>query len=82
MNELIVLAVFAVIGYFAGKAIPKPKNTASRIVYVVGIILLVLAGYVGVSTRVLSVLGFDVMLNWLLQGLLLGILIRFAIERR
>jgi len=31
---------------------------------------------------VLSVLGFDVMLNWLLQGLLLGILIRFAIERR
>jgi len=47
MNELIVLAVFAVIGYFAGKAIPKPKNTASRIVYVVGIILLVLAGYVG-----------------------------------
>ena len=82
MNELIVTAVFAVIGYFAGKAIPKPKNASSWVVYVVGIILLVLAGYVGVSTRVLSVPGFDVMLNWLLQGLLLGILIRFVMERR
>ena len=77
-----VFAVFAIAGYFLARWIPRPKTTSARVLNVIGLILLIMAGYVGVSTNLVSVMGFKVTLSEVLQGLLLGILIRFAVERR
>jgi hypothetical protein len=82
LNGLIAVALFALIGYLIGKNIPKPKRYKSSTVIIVGVILLVLAGHVGVSTRLVSIAGVEVMLNDALQGLLMGILIRLVRDQK
>ena len=82
LNGLIVLAVFTLLGYWLARYIPRFKGIRSSTMFTVGLILVALASYVGVSTRLVSFLGVEVMLNLVLQGLLLGILIRFVRERR
>lgn len=82
LNGLIVVALFALVGYLIGKYIPKPGRYKSSTVIIVGLILLVLAGHVGVSTRLVSVLGVEIMFNDALQGLLMGILIRLVRDHK
>jgi len=82
LNGLLVIVLFAVAGFFIAKLLPRPKKTSERAFYAIGVTVLVLAGFIGASTKLISIMGFTIMLSGVLQGLLLGILIRFAIERR
>jgi len=69
--KIITFAIFAVIGYLLARKIPEPKR---GFIWIIWLLLLVISGYVGVGTRLVSVGNYAVYLNHSLQGLLFGLL--------
>ena len=69
--KIITFAIFAVIGYLLARKIPEPKR---GFIWIIWLLLLVISGYVGVGTRLVSIGKYTVYLNHSLQGLLFGLL--------
>lgn len=69
--KIISFAIFAVIGYLLARKLPEPKR---GFIWIIWLLLLVISGYLGVSTRLVSFGIFTVYLNNSLQGLLFGLL--------
>lgn len=78
LSNAITWVVFAVVGYHLSARIPPPRRPRAWVAWVVG---LVLAGYIGISTKLISVFGFAAYLNTVLQGLVGGLFIGFLIRK-
>jgi hypothetical protein len=71
--------VFGTLGYLMGRRFRRPVHI---LVLVLIIIATLLAGYVGISTMLISGYGFTIYLNWALQALGLGIILNLLIQRK
>lgn len=69
--NIVTFAIFAVIGYLLARKIPEPKR---GFIWIIWLLLLVISGYVGVGTRLVSIGKYVLYLNRSLQGLLFGLL--------
>jgi hypothetical protein len=69
--KIISFAILAVVGYLLAKKLPEPKR---GFIWIIWLILLVISGYVGVGTRLVSIGKYSVYLSLSLQGLLFGLL--------
>ncbi|HYK88070.1 MAG TPA: hypothetical protein VE398_04840 [Acidobacteriota bacterium] len=65
-------------GYLAGSRVRRPVRALTLVPL---IIATAVAGYVGISTRLISVFGFNIYLNWALQAFGLGMLVNLLIRR-
>ena len=76
--NIVTFAIFAVIGYLLARKIPEPKR---GFIWIIWLLLLVISGYVGVGTRLVSIGEFSFYLNNSLQGLLFGLLASWLMKR-
>ena len=76
--KIFTFAIFAVVGYLLARKIPEPKQ---GFVWIIWLTILVIAGYIGVSTRLVSIGEFSFYLNNSLQGLLFGLLASWLMKR-
>jgi hypothetical protein len=79
ISSFITMIVFAVIGWFAFR---KSKPPRKGWVWLVLLAAVLLAGFVGVSTTVISIPGFEVHFNDCLQGLGFGVLAGLLIRKK
>ncbi|MBW6474813.1 MAG: hypothetical protein K0B14_16920 [Anaerolineaceae bacterium] len=82
MNEsilrIIAFLVFAIIGYLLAKKLPEPKRGFT---WVICLGILVIAGNIGVNTRLIDISGFTLFLNNSLQGFVFGVLSGWLMKR-
>lgn len=78
ISRLITSLIFAVLGYVISSKVPPPKTSMS---WLFCIIVLVLSGYIMVNGKLISVLGFTIYINNLLQGMLFGLIAGFIIRK-
>ena len=72
LSGIIAAVVFAVIGWLAFRKSVRPRKGW---VWLVLIATTLLAGYIGINSKLLSFLGFNIYLNDCLQGLGFGVLV-------
>jgi hypothetical protein len=70
--------LFGAVGFAAFWRVKQP---AAAHTFVLVIIAAFLAGWAGISVRLVPVLGFTIYLNWALQALLLGALLSLLTRR-
>jgi len=70
--------VFGTAGFAACRRVKQPVGVLALVLVIVGALL---AGWVGISVRVVSIFGFSIYLNWALQAFLLGVLLSLLIRR-
>ncbi len=83
MNLIIITSVFSsyVLGGVIGFGISKRIRKSLRVKgWIILITLTILAAYVGVETRMISITDFTINLNWFLQGMGLGMILRMVIK--
>lgn len=73
---LVVVFVFAVIGWRLFRGVKAPKKWWS---WVLVILAAVVAGFIGTSTILFGFPGFEMHLNDILQGLAIGAVARFIL---
>ena len=78
LSSLITVLVFATIGWLAFRKSAAPRKGW---VWLVLLLATLLAGYVGVSSRLVSFSGFEIYLNDCLQGLGFGVLAGLLIRK-
>lgn len=71
--------VFGTVGFFACRRIKQPAGAHTVVLVIIAAFF---ARWVGISIRLVSVFGFSIYLNWVLQALLLGVLLSLLIRRR
>ena len=77
LSRLITYLVFGWVGY----AWASNRSQPARLVdWVLWLIALLLAGSIGIGTRLVDVLGFTIFLDDVLQALVLGVLINFVLR--
>jgi hypothetical protein len=75
-----ILTTYIIAGYIGFKYSHKFKKSLSVKGWILLITLTILAAYVGVGTRIISIINFSINLNWFLQGLGLGTILRNLIK--
>jgi len=78
LSSLFTMLVFAVIGWLAFLKSAAPRKGW---VWLVLLLATLLAGYVGVNSRLVSFSGFEIYLNDCLQGLGFGVLAGLLIRK-
>ena len=84
MNLLLITSILTtyIIGSAIGFGISKRMRKSLQAKgWIILITLTILAAYVGVGTRIISITDFTINLNWFLQGLGLGIIWGMVIKR-
>lgn len=77
LSRLLTYLIFGWIGYVWAKNRSQPTRLVD---WVLWLIALLLAGSIGISTRVVDIFGFTIFLDDLLQALVLGVLINFVLR--
>jgi hypothetical protein len=70
--------VFGTVGFAAFWRVKQPARAYALVLLIIAASL---AGWVGISVRVVSIFGFTMYLNWALQAFLLGVLLSLLIRR-
>ena len=78
-SRLLTYAIFVLAGFDLSKSVPRPKGPISWSV-LIGI--LVVAGYIGMEVKLITVSGYNVFLNELILGLSTGFVVGFIIQAR
>ncbi len=76
-SRLITFLVFGWVGYVWAKKISLPARLVDWVLWLIAFLL---AGTIGLQTRLVDVLGFTIFANDLLRALVLGILINFVLR--
>jgi hypothetical protein len=76
--RIIVFLLLAIIGFLLAKKMPEPKRGFA---WVICLGILVIAGNIGVNTRLIDISGFTLFLNNSLQGFVFGILSGWLMKR-
>jgi|WetSurMetagenome_2_1015567.scaffolds.fasta_scaffold1091751_1 hypothetical protein len=76
-SRLLTYAIFVLAGYDLSKSIPRPKGPLSWVAF---ILVVVLAGYLGMKFRLITVSGYNVFLNEIILGLSTGFVAGFLIR--
>ena len=79
ISSLIVILVFAVIGWLLLRGAKPPKTWWT---WVLILLATIVAGYIGTSSILIGFPGFEVHLNDCLQGLGFGAIAGFVIKKR
>lgn len=77
LSRLITYLVFGWVGYVWAKRLALPARPVDWFLW---LIALLLAGSIGIGTRLVDVFGFTILLDDLLQALVLGVLINFVLR--
>ena len=83
MNLIIITSVISsyIIGGIIGFGISKRMRKSLRFKgWIILITLTILSAYVGVETRIISITDFTINLNWFLQGMGLGMILRNVVK--
>lgn len=73
LSIVVTIVSFSVVGFFLHSGNKLPPKTISFVLLVCGFIVV---SFIGVNTRLISVMQFSVFLNNCLQGLVLGVFAR------
>jgi hypothetical protein len=79
ISSLVVMLIFAVIGWLLLRGAKKPKKWWAWILILLATIT---AGYIGTSSVLFGYPGFEVHLNDCLQGLGFGVIAGLVIKRK
>ena len=77
LSRLITYLVFGWVGYVWAKRLSLPARPVDWFLW---LIALLLAGSIGVSTQLLNIFGFTILLQDLLRALVLGVLVNFILR--
>ena len=70
MTNIVNFALFAFVGVLLSRRVPAPRRWG----WVVGLLALVIAPYIGVSARLIDISGLVFFFNIALQGFVFGVL--------
>ena len=79
ISSLVVTLVFAVIGWLIFRGMKAPKKWWAWVLVILAVIV---ASYIGTSIILFSFPGFEVHLNDCLQGLGFGVIAGFVIKKK
>lgn len=79
ISSFITLIFFGAIGWLAFRRSPSPRKGWT---WLAMLLITLLVDYIGTSTRLFSLLGFDIYLNDALQGLCFGILAGLLVRNK
>jgi hypothetical protein len=77
LSTLATYMVFGWLGYVWAKGIRMPTRLVDWVLWLIAFLL---AGSIGVQTRLVDIFGFTIFADDLLQALVLGILINFLLR--
>jgi hypothetical protein len=79
LGHIITFILSATIGYCLSPWVSAPRRWIGWVAWVVGLIIV---GYIGVDTALISLFGFAVRVNVMLQGLVFGLLVGMLARKR
>ena len=78
-SRLLTYGIFVLAGFDLSKAVPRPKSPFSWLVFILAMIL---AGFIGMKVKLITVSGYDVFLNEIILGLCTGFIVGFIVRMR
>jgi len=79
IGNIVTFVLAAAAGYALPAKVAAPQHWAGWMGW---LLVLFVVGFIGVDTAIISIFGFAVYVNVLLQGLVFGLLGRLALRRR
>jgi len=79
ISSVVTILVFAIIGWLLFRGFKAPKKWWA---WVLVILITIMVGYVGTSSILLGLPGFEIHLNDCLQGLAFGAIAGFVIKKK
>jgi hypothetical protein len=79
IGNIVTFMLAAAAGYALSAKVAAPRRWAGWMGWIA---VLFVAGFIGVDTAIISIFGFAIYVNVLLQGLVFGLLASMAIRRR
>ena len=78
-SRLLTFAISMMIGFDLSKSMPRPKSFYGWLVI---ILLVIVAGYIGMDVRLISVFGYTLFLNETILGLSSGLVVGLVLRMR
>jgi hypothetical protein len=78
-SRLLTFAISMMIGFDLSKSMPRPKSINSWLVI---ILLVIIAGYIGMDVKLISIFGYTLFLNEAILGLSSGLVLGLALRIR
>ena len=79
VSQLVTLCVFGSIGLFVARRVKIPAPVWTWVLLVIGVLV---GSFTGVHTRLLSIFGVALLLNWAIPSFCLGVLLGLLLRSR